>query len=295
MKSSEFIALLTAYTNNTTNIRAFNRPWEISSEQTLATIANNIGRVVSLLQDHVNHNVFCKKNEECLLIYNGEEVSTSTTTTLYWTLNIIIKPLADIDTTSSLTGKSLQLIINDTTGEVMNLSKGMLDTQLTTSKDTDWEGENAPISYGYYHAYRAPCCFVAISSYRSFKNLDEMFQGKYDKGMGVQQSRAFDTFLEASDFLAKTAEPGKYIAELPHPKEQLEYFKKSGLGKEMRMIIDETDHSVIAAPSSSLDTHQLSSLNEELGRFKTAFGVSMRETETEFKASMVKSAAALTS
>jgi len=144
----EFVALSMANTKRTANVRTGSHSWEKSGVYRLPdNILNNFGRVVALLQAQVDIGLFCKKDEH-LLIYNFQ-ILQEESDDYYCSLDIVIKPNLEIDNTHVINGLPLHLVINGTSGEVMNTIKGLIAFGIEPE-----DGE-VPISFGSYNEYSA--------------------------------------------------------------------------------------------------------------------------------------------
>jgi hypothetical protein len=153
MNRSEFVALARANTDRTSNIRISSN-WNSSGvSQVKDGVAKEFGCVIALLQAQIEKGQLCKK-DEFLLIYNFQLIQTVEEVD-YYSLDMLIKPIHNIEEIEHNGGRSLQLIINGATSEVMNNSKGMVDMDLCSEKELLQNGEDAPTSLGNYNHYSA--------------------------------------------------------------------------------------------------------------------------------------------
>jgi len=273
MRNIEFLALLTANTYKTANIRTcptLAKNWDIQIEKIPDAVANRIGCIIMLMQERINQNLLCKKTEEYLLIYNIE-VTPLPDKNFYWNLAVAINPISKINDLMNVTGNNIILAINGRTGEVMNATKCLLETGAQQPDEINWKNpQEMPISYGNYNAYSPPCCFLAMTSYKSIMDLTDIFKGHYDKDEVIQQGKIFDSFIEASHYFAHKKECGLFIAELPYPKEEIESLKHTGLGKEMLFIVNYSTKAITVTQSASL-LNRYPTVQDEIEQFKSVF------------------------
>ena len=77
----EFQQLCSQYTKSTANIRTFSGHWSSGVANVPGELRNEVGRIVSFLQDKVNkqgkinNELFCTK-DQCLMIYNFQAWSS---------------------------------------------------------------------------------------------------------------------------------------------------------------------------------------------------------------------------
>jgi len=146
MNSAEFLALANA--NQTSQVRVYSQKWG-SIHSLPNEIASHIGSIMNFLQMQIEQGQFCKK-DEYLLLYNFQALQVEESAYLC-SLDILIKPLSTLHQTDVLLGKPFQLVLNGTTGEVMNDAKALIEMGLSPEED-EQENENYPISFGHYTA-----------------------------------------------------------------------------------------------------------------------------------------------
>lgn len=128
----------------------------------------------------------------------------------YVTIDMLVKPISQIDDTHHLIGHPLQLVVEADsstfshivlylfhanyaiTGEVMNHTKAMLDLDLIAREDLDPGKEysflclplshicldDEPISYGCFTNYTAVCGFIGLCTNKQV-SPDDIFAGTY--------------------------------------------------------------------------------------------------------------------
>jgi len=152
MEKKEFRDLLARCAETTQNIRVFN-DWRYSGVYRVSDeITAKIDCLVTLLQAKVDEGYFCKK-DEYLLIYNFQPLFMSDETCLC-SLDMVIKPLKEINELGNNNGKPLQLVVNGTTGEVGNNAYGLAvimdEATEEVEEELEIEGEK-PFVYGNYN------------------------------------------------------------------------------------------------------------------------------------------------
>jgi len=193
MKNSEFIALLIANTNKTKNIRTYGSKWFSGARRINDAILCKFGHIIALIQAKIDEGCIIEdKHNEHILLYNVQPLFCSDNKNgsdhvvngkkddigskplyevgadiFYITLDMVVKPMCDVDNTHALFGTPMQLVVDAVTGEVMNNTKAMLLIGLIFPEDTD-DSDDPPISYGSFHQYPAVCGFVALSSSEFF-------------------------------------------------------------------------------------------------------------------------------
>jgi hypothetical protein len=155
MNNSDFQKLLAEQADKTPNIRAaasfaFSGVNRIPEE-----IVTKIGSVVSLLQSQVNKGCFCNK-DEYLLVYNFQPLLIEDEN-YFCSLDMVVKPTEKMNELNNSSGKPLQLVINGTTGEVMNNVAGMAAMGIP---DEEEQEEELPAIYGNYKDYSNPQNFM---------------------------------------------------------------------------------------------------------------------------------------
>jgi len=247
MKSTEFIALLIANSNKTRNLRTYAGKWYSGAPRVPDSISTQIGHIVALIQAKINEGLICDRQQEGLLIYNFQPIIFSQKQ-LYCGLDMLIRPLKDIDNTHLKTGTPLQIIINGNTSEVMNMTKGLLEVGLITMDEVTEESMEQSLSYGKYIDYPAICSFLAICSQNPL-DIQSIFEGKLDRTTPIQTCTGYDSFVEAQQVLLEKANPYCYVAELIYSKEQLSKFLDEGIGKHLLKIINLQQPSITVTPN----------------------------------------------
>lgn len=186
-----------------------------------------IGCVVSLIQTKIDEGLFCDKDTEGLLIYNFQPIMAHKGM-MYCSLDMLVKPIEEMDATHILQGKPQQVAINAATNEVINNTQSMLDLGLITEDDIVREELEPPIIYGNYSTHHALCSFMAIASQDPVLP-GHLFSGKYDTSALVLKSPVFDCIVEARDHLISSDDPVKWIVELTQPKEELPVMLSNGV------------------------------------------------------------------
>lgn len=268
MKNTEFLVMVAANANKMKNLRAYSGTWPSSVSRVPDTITGKIGRIITLIQSQIDQGKFCNKASEYLLLYNFQpqylvgEVA-------YYELNMLVRPLTKSSNTKELVGTPLQLCINGSNGEVMNTSKGMVQLKLATAEELAEDKLELPISYGNYNQCSAPCCFVALVSYKPL-DIAQIFKGVYDKSESFQQAKIFENLMDARHFLSGKKELGRYIAEMPFTEKEIPQLKEQGLGKYVVKLMNYGANTVIVNPQPEIETIEEPS-EDELVRLKTAF------------------------
>lgn len=178
MKNTEFIALLVAHANKTTHIRAYSGKWHISANRIPDEITTKIGYILTLIQNKITQRQLIKP-EQGLLIYNFESLFFENASTHFYSLNMLIKPLSELNDTTKDMGKPLQLVINEKTAEILNTTKYLLDAGYLTPDEVAAEELEPPISYGNYGKYSPLCKFIAMRHYQPIDNINNIFEEKY--------------------------------------------------------------------------------------------------------------------
>lgn len=114
----EFKELCNKHSRITENIRTYCGHWGSGVASVPEEIRSNIGCIISLLQDKVNSDLFCTK-DQCLIIYNFQ---ISAHESPFYVLEMLIKPKLKDELTEiySLTGgEGIQLVV-DEEGNIIN-------------------------------------------------------------------------------------------------------------------------------------------------------------------------------
>jgi hypothetical protein len=152
MNNSDFQKLLAGHADKTSNIRAAASFVFSGVNRIPDDIVTKIGGVVSLLQQQVNKGHLCEK-DEYLLIYNFQPLYI-TDENYFCSLDIVVRPAEKINELNNSSGRPLQLVINGTTGEVMNNVAGMAAMGIPD------EEEGLPAIYGNYNDHSNPQNFM---------------------------------------------------------------------------------------------------------------------------------------
>jgi len=215
MKNAELIALMIANTNKTKNLRTYGKKWFSGARRICDGISTQIGKMIALIQDRVDHGEIINKKDDCLLVYNFQPLC-SDNNVHYLTFDMVIKPIAEINNTHDLTGIPVQVVVDCASGEIMNNAKAMLQMGLT---DCPADIQN-PTTYGNYSHYRAIASFAALRYPHKNIHPDDILSGKLDLTPIIQTSVAFDSFVEAREYLRQSWANHSMIAELNYPKEE---------------------------------------------------------------------------
>lgn len=94
-----------------------------------------VGHIITLIQANINKGKIINRATESLLLYNFqplpcEQQKEGEVGTLYLTIDMMIKPIAQINDTHKLDGRPIQLVVEAVSGEVMNNSQAMLQLGL---------------------------------------------------------------------------------------------------------------------------------------------------------------------
>ena len=152
MENSDFAALATKCTKKTPNVRVYSGAWDHAGTHRIPNeVAEKIGAMIALIQTQIELELLCKK-EEHLLIYNFQILSNES---YLYCLDMLIKPISDLNSTSVKEGRPLQLVINAVTKEIMNNAQGMMIMASEMEIDIgdlsdDLNGDDKPITYGCY-------------------------------------------------------------------------------------------------------------------------------------------------
>jgi len=196
-------------------MRTYGKKWFSGARRICDGISTQIGKMIALMQDRIDHGEIIDKKEECLLVYNFQPLC-SDNDVHYLTFDMVIKPIAEIDNTHDITGKPIQVVVDCNSGEVMNNAMAMLKMGLT---DCPSDVEN-PVSYGFYTNYRAIASFASLRYPHKNISPDDVLSGKLDLTSIIQTSVAFNSFVEAREYLKQSWAEHCMIAELNYPKEE---------------------------------------------------------------------------
>lgn len=151
-----FQELCNGYTKKTENIRTYCKSWGSGISTVPENIRNNIGCIVSLIQDQINKGLFCTK-DQCLMIYNFQ---ISIDESPFYVLEMLIKPTSkeEVDLSTLTDGKAFQLAV-DEAGNIFNNTYFLEQLELL---DEALAKLDPPTCYGNYHEYEQ----VAIATTR---------------------------------------------------------------------------------------------------------------------------------
>eukprot|EP01113_Clastostelium_recurvatum_P001007 TRINITY_DN10430_c0_g1_i2.p1 TRINITY_DN10430_c0_g1~~TRINITY_DN10430_c0_g1_i2.p1 ORF type:complete len:294 (-),score=82.52 TRINITY_DN10430_c0_g1_i2:756-1637(-) len=271
MKNSEFIVLLTANTNKTNYLRTYSKHWPSGARRVPDSMLFQIGRVISLLVSNPEQGKICpgcKDKKECLMVYNFQPLH-SHQGELFCALDMVVKPIAEIDNTTDLIGRPLQLIINMHTTEVMNNSKGMKNMGMLDEQDIiEDEDLEPPVSYGFFKDYLTVGSFLAIGTNDKICS-DDVFSGKLDHSELIQQCVSYDSFVEAREVMAAAGYQIHLIGEMNGPKENLPAAKLKGVSKLIVKIIDPLNPKVEVTPNPHVE--QEANVEDQVERLEESF------------------------
>jgi len=259
MKNAEFIALLAANTNKTRNLRTFTGKWITGAARIPDNISTKIGHVVTLLQVMIQKDQICNRKEEALLVYNFQPILFNKNQ-LFCSLDMLVRPIHDIDRTFLKSGVPIQVIINGSTTEVCNCTKGLLDTGLLAPEEME-EGIEQPKVYGKYDDYPAVCSYIAISHQHAIES-DPLFLGELNQRDFLLNCTAYDSFVEAREALVNATLPYHYIGELVYPKEMLPMLLKHGIGKDVIKIMNPQGQAIALSPNLDTLTKEVDPIDE---------------------------------
>jgi len=266
MKNAEFISLLIANTNKTKNLRTFAGKWVTGAARVPNEITTQIGRVVALLQAKINEGLICKKDSEGLLVYNFQPILFNKSKT-YCSMEMLIRPVEELDLTHLKTGTPFHIIIEGTTTEVCNATKGLLDVGIISAEEIVLEGMEPPRVYGKYRDFLAICGFVALGT-KSPLDPQELFAGQMDQSEEVQNALAFDSCVEARAHLDHVKAKYCYVVESIDPKEKFPEVKQMGLSKVAIKIIDLCQEKMLVTPNPIAQVEK--SIGDEVKRHEEA-------------------------
>jgi len=241
MKLAEFVALLCANANKTKNLRTYSGKWCSGAARVPDNISTQIGHVVALLQAKIDQ--ICNAEKEGLLLYNFQPILYNHTG-FYCSLDMLVRPLGDIDNTSLKHGIPVQVVINGHTKQVCNSTQGLLNSGVISPSELEDENMENPIVYGIYSDYQAISGFIAISCPEPLA-CDSLFIGKLDRHHLIWNCVAYDSFTEAKQALVSDEFPYQYIGELVHPKEMLQKILQVGIGHHIIKVMDLKKNSIV--------------------------------------------------
>lgn len=239
MKNAEFVAHLTANTNKTNNLRTYGKTWYSGAKRIDDSILSQLGRVIALIQDSIEKGMIIDKTTQCLLVYNLQPLMMPTLESglqkIYLSFDALVKPISELNETHILKGTPFQLVIETSTGEVMNTPQAMLELDMLSREDLD--EDDKPISFGFYKDYEPVCGFVALASEVEISCTD-MFMGFYDNADFVMSSIAYDCVTDAFTQMKKDGNSCCWVGELVSAKKKLPEYKEKGLGKHLLKLIN---------------------------------------------------------
>lgn len=266
MTNKELIALLVANANKTQHIRAYSGKWHTGANRISDRVLTKIGYILKLLQDNISEGKLLKPNQ-CLLIYNFQPLTIGGEVDFY-SLDMVIKPFSELNETAQKVGEPYQVVINGKTREVMNNSMYLVEADYMTPEEIAADDLEPSLVYGCYSDYSPECSFVAIASELSINNINDIFAGKYDKSRAIQNSRVFNSWTQAKDWLEARDTSYRYIAELPCCIEEFEERKLNGLGQSIIKVFDIKNNTITETPNkSTLGKEDL--IDEQVNRMET--------------------------
>lgn len=215
MKNAELIALLIANTNKTRNLRTYGKKWFSGARRICNNVATDVGKMIALIQDKIDHGEIINGRRQSLLIYNFQPLLYQDGAA-FITFDMVVKPIEEIHDTHNLDGEPVQIVVDAVTCEVMNNARAIQKMGLD---DIDFKDETEnPIRYGNYKEYRAVASFITLRHHEKV-SADDIFVGMFDHTPIMQSSLAFDSFVEARDYLESNWSNFCFIAEMNYPKE----------------------------------------------------------------------------
>lgn len=256
MKNAEFVALLTANTNKTKNLRTYTGKWTTGAARVPDKITTQIGHIVALLQNKIGE--ICNPTTEGLLVYNFQPILFHEDI-LYCSMDMLIRPLQDLDNTKSKIGMPVQVTISGTTHEVSNTTKGLLDIGLITPEEA---GEmDPPKIFGKFTDFQAICGFIAISCQNPLES-DPLFYGELNNKDFVKSCTGHDSFVQAKQALADAVTPFQYIGELIYPKERLPELLNRGIGKYIIKVMNPKGQEIFLSPVVDTLNKEINAVDE---------------------------------
>jgi len=253
MKNAELIALMIANTNKTKNLRTYGKKWFSGARRICDRIATKVGHMIALIQHKIDQGEIINGKEQSLLVYNFQPI-ISNSGAAYVSFDMVIKPIEKIDETHDLTGVPIQLVVDGISCEVMNNARAMLNMGLTDVEHDD-EIQN-PIHYGNYSDYPAVCSYMTLRHHEQVPAAD-IFAGKYDKSPLIQDSLAFDSFVEARDYLDNNWCNYCMVAELNYSKEQHGAMLAMGvIGRRIIKLIHPHKAEVVVSNKQTVGPHE---------------------------------------
>jgi len=251
MKNAELIALMIANTNKTKNLRTYGKRWWSGARRICDNIATKIGHMIALIQDRIDHGEIINGKEQALLVYNFQPLF-SDKSSVYVSFDMVIKPLSQIDETHDLSGIPLQLVVDGVSCSVMNNARAMLNMGLAEFH----EEEETPVEYGNYGEYPAVAAFLALRNNVPVPAAS-IFSGNYDHEPVIQNSLAFDSFVEARDYLENNWCEYCMVAEVNYSKEvHAKMLAKGVIGKRMIKIIHPHEAYVEVSNKQTVGPHE---------------------------------------
>lgn len=145
MNIEDFQKLLKQTTENTQNVRSYNKNWYSGVSKVPDEKAREIGGIVLFLQEMIYKGELCKPGEY-LMIYNFQPLHISDTDYLC-SLDMVIRPMSKINDLESCDGETVQLVVDINNRKILNNAYGML---LMGIGDED---EGPCLCYGNYSDY----------------------------------------------------------------------------------------------------------------------------------------------
>jgi len=267
MKNAEFVVLLSANTNKTKNLRTFAGNWKTGAARLPNEITTRIGCIIALLQKRIDEGYLCNSATEGVLVYNFQPVLFRKDK-LFCSLDMLIKPLLELDCTHLKSGVPVSVIIEANTTEVCNCSKGMLDVGLITPEEIINEKLDQPIVYGLYSDFEALSGYVALISSTPLP-IHKLFVGELDDQEAVQQARGFYSAVEAAEYINGK---GEYacVAELTCSKEKLPELKQKKLvGKSLVKLYDCNSKEISITSNPSVQSEE-ARIEDQIGQLQHA-------------------------
>jgi len=254
MKNAELIALMIANTNKTKNMRTYGKRWFSGARRICDKVATKVGHMIALIQDKIDQGEIINGKEQALLVYNFQPLLANKHAA-YVSFDMVIKPIEQINETHDLSGVPIQIVVDGISCEVMNNACAMINMGLTDVEFHDEDLQN-PIHYGNYSEYPAVCCFIAIGYHEKVPALG-IFSGKYDNSPLIQNTRAFDSFVEARDYLENNWCNYCMIAEMNYSKEEHPAMLTRGvIGKRMIKLIHPHKAEVVVSSKQTVGPHE---------------------------------------
>jgi len=210
--------------------------------------------MIALIQAKIDQGEIINGKEQSLLVYNFQPL-LSNSRAAYVSFDMVIKPIEQIDETHDLSGIPIQIVVDGVSCEVMNNACAMLNMGLTDGEFHEDDVQN-PVCYGNYRDYPAVCSFVTLKHHEKVP-ASEIFAGKYDKSPIVQNSKAFDSFVEARAYLEKSWCDYCMVAEMNYSKEEHSAMLATGVvGRRMIKIIHPHKPEVVVSGKQTVGPHE---------------------------------------